>query len=63
MYSTMKRFLFVLLLSMSVSVVFGQRDNQKWYLNGIGGRLEVGADSDNLMGLNYGHVSWLPQAA
>ena len=51
----MKKFILVLLLGLSASLVFGQRDNQKWYLNGIGGRLEVGADSDNLMGLNYGH--------
>lgn len=51
----MKKILLVGLLSFFVSSVFAQRDNEKWYLNGLGIRLEVGADSDNLSGIEYNH--------
>lgn len=51
----MKKIFIVTLLSLCVSSLFAQRDDEKWYLNGLGFRLEVGADSDNLMGVEYNH--------
>ncbi|MBO7054957.1 MAG: hypothetical protein J6W37_06195 [Bacteroidales bacterium] len=51
----MKRFILLLILGLSITTVFAQRDNQKWYLNGFGGRLELGASSNNLMGIDLSH--------
>lgn len=51
----MKRLILFILLGLSITSVFAQRDNQKWYLNGFGGRLEVGASSNNVMGFDLSH--------
>lgn len=51
----MKKYVLVVLLWLSALSVFAQRENQKWYLNGIGPRVEFGASSNQLMGLEYDH--------
>ncbi len=51
----MRKFVLVVLLWISAVSVFAQRDNQKWYLNGFGARIEFGASSNQLMGFEYDH--------
>ncbi|MCQ2959194.1 MAG: hypothetical protein MJ198_03280 [Bacteroidales bacterium] len=50
----MKRFTVLLILWLSCFSVFAQRENQKWYNNGIGLRAEV-VSTPMLEGIDYDH--------
>jgi len=50
----MKKFILVLLVAFSSTCVFAQRENQKWYNNGIGPRVEI-VSSPMLEGIDYEH--------
>lgn len=50
----MKKFILTLILGLSISTVFAQRENQKWYNNGIGPRVEI-VSSPMLEGIDYEH--------
>lgn len=51
----MKKLILLAIIGLCALSTFAQRDNEKWYLNGFGGRLEVGASSNQLMGLDIDH--------
>lgn len=50
----MKKFTLLLILGLSVTTVFAQRENQKWYNNGIGIRAEL-VSSPMLEGIDFEH--------